>query len=331
MGLPRERTAELFEHIVDFSELREVIDHQVKTYSSGMFVRLAFAVAVSTDPDILVVDEALAVGDAAFQRKCFARIQKIRENGGTILMVSHSAQAVIELCDRAILLDNGDLLLDGDATKVVNQYHKMIYAPAERIATVRQQLLESSDEFQGNSEAGLANGSSHDNDGYDPSMNSKSVVRYEQNRARIGSPAITRLDGTPVNRLVRGRDYQLRYEVEFLSDAYAIRFGSLLKTLSGQELGGIVSHSPSNGLEVAKAGEKYTVAFNFRCALHPGTYFSNVGVVGILEDKETYLDRIIDALMFEVLPEKDLLITGTVDFSCPDVPSVLFQRSSDPH
>ena len=115
LGLSREETASRFDAIHEFSGIGEFIDTQVKFYSSGMFVRLAFAVAIHTEPDILLVDEVLAVGDEAFQRKCMERIAQFRAAGCTIILVSHSAAQVQELCDRALVLDEGELVFDGDA------------------------------------------------------------------------------------------------------------------------------------------------------------------------------------------------------------------------
>ena len=104
-----------FDEIAEFADIGDFIDQPVKSYSSGMVVRLAFAVAISIDPDILIVDEALAVGDEAFQRKCFARIKQIQKRGGTILFVSHGAGTIVELCNRALLIDQGELLIGGFA------------------------------------------------------------------------------------------------------------------------------------------------------------------------------------------------------------------------
>jgi len=110
LGLSREQIDARFEEILEFSGIGEFIDTAVKFYSSGMYVRLAFAVAVHTDPDVLLVDEVLAVGDEAFQRKCMDRIHQFRNEGRTIILVSHSAQQVQELCDRGILLHHGKLV-----------------------------------------------------------------------------------------------------------------------------------------------------------------------------------------------------------------------------
>lgn len=120
MGMSRAETTARFEEILDFSGIGDFIDTQVKFYSSGMFVRLAFAVAVHTDPDILLVDEVLAVGDEAFQRKCMERIARFRKEGRTIILVSHSAAQVQELCDRGIVLKDGKMVFDGDVNEAVS-------------------------------------------------------------------------------------------------------------------------------------------------------------------------------------------------------------------
>jgi ABC-type polysaccharide/polyol phosphate transport system ATPase subunit len=115
LGLSRKQVEQYFESIVEFSEIGEFIDTQVKFYSSGMYVRLAFAIAVHVDPDILLVDEVLAVGDEPFQAKCMAKIQEFQKEGRTIVLVSHSAQQIENLCDRVVVLSHGDVLFDGPA------------------------------------------------------------------------------------------------------------------------------------------------------------------------------------------------------------------------
>ena len=120
MGMSPAETAARFDEILEFSGIGDFIDTQVKFYSSGMFVRLAFAVAVHTDPDVLLVDEVLAVGDEAFQRKCMERIMRFRSEGRTIVLVSHSAAQVQELCDRGIVLKDGQMVFDGDVNDAVS-------------------------------------------------------------------------------------------------------------------------------------------------------------------------------------------------------------------
>ncbi len=141
LGFSRAEMDERFEAIAAFAGIGEFIERPVKTYSSGMFVRLAFAVSTAVEPDILVVDEALSVGDEAFQRKCFARIEAIKERGGTILFVSHGAQTIVQLCDRAVLLDAGEKILEGEPKLVVGQYQRLVNASEERQAQIKSEIV----------------------------------------------------------------------------------------------------------------------------------------------------------------------------------------------
>jgi len=129
LGLSRRQTAEAFERIVDFSGIREFIDEPLRTYSTGMVMRLAFSVAIHKDPDILLIDEILAVGDAAFQAKCIEKVHEFRNAGKTLLCVSHS-NMIRQLCDRAIWLDHGELVLSGAIGDVLEAYAGRQIAPA---------------------------------------------------------------------------------------------------------------------------------------------------------------------------------------------------------
>jgi lipopolysaccharide transport system ATP-binding protein len=122
IGLSRRRTAKVFDEIVEFSGIGEFIEEPLRTYSSGMVMRLAFAVAINLDPEVLLVDEVLAVGDAAFQEKCFERLRQFRHAGKTLLCVSHSTALVREMCDRAIWLDHGELMMAGTIGDVIEAY-----------------------------------------------------------------------------------------------------------------------------------------------------------------------------------------------------------------
>jgi ABC-2 type transport system ATP-binding protein len=126
MGYSKEEMREREQSIIDFAEIGDFIDAPIKQYSSGMHTRLAFAVATEVDPQVLILDEILAVGDAAFQQKCFARIQNFRRAGKTILFVSHALPAVIEYCDRAILLEKGSIVADGDPSEVAEIYKQFM-------------------------------------------------------------------------------------------------------------------------------------------------------------------------------------------------------------
>ena len=323
-GISRDELARRYASIVAFAEIGEFIDQPVKTYSSGMYVRLAFAVAINVDPDILVVDEALSVGDEAFQRKCYARLETMRERGATVLFVSHSAGAVIELCNRALLLDRGECLASGAPKHVIARYHKLLYAPADRLEDLRRELRA---ELHGEDTAaaapvaagarpasgGAAAGESEEDAWFDPGLVPQSTVRYAARGAEILDPHLETPGGRRVNVLRPGTPAVYAFRVRFQHAASAVRFGMLFKTTTGVELAGAVSAQPAEAIAAVDAGQEVQVRFRFRCLLAPGTYFTNAGVLGLVGEGEEYLDRRIDVAMFRVMPDPQRLATGHVD------------------
>jgi len=333
-GLSEQELDTRFDAILDFAEIGDFIDQPIKTYSSGMYVRLAFSVAINVSPDVLVVDEALSVGDEAFQRKCFARIDAIRDAGATVLFVSHATGTVIELCDRAILLDEGEMIADGTPGFVVPRYHKLLYSPSDKAVAVREAIKQ---EFiTGTSSGALPAIQPKDRckslDGipetvkdveireveesayFDEAMTPRSTVHYQSRGASITVPRIETRMGRQVNVLSPGREYIYTYDVLFQAAAVGVRLGMMIKTITGLELGGAATApNPASGMFVP-AGQRLQARFRFRAMLAPGVYFMNAGVTAAEPEGETYLDRIIDVLMFRVTHDADRIATGTVDF-----------------
>jgi len=331
LGLTQEEIDQRFDAIAAFADIGEFIEQPVKSYSSGMVVRLGFAVAINVDPEILVVDEALAVGDEIFQRKCFSRIETIKSKGATILFVSHSGATVVGLCDRAILLDGGERLATGLPKQIVGRYQKLLYAPAEKRGLIRQEILDRDRLTESADTTGkmpsLATQPKFETDeelheSFDPALRPAATISYEPQDVMIEEPAIFTVAGERVNKLIRGRGYQFTYKAAFTAAASSVRFGMLIKTISGVELGGAAS-APSIGEAISHvpAGSVYEAAFHFTCSLNPGVYFLNAGIVGLRSDTETYLHRLLDAAMFHVLPESGSISTGVVDFNC--IPEIL--------
>jgi len=337
LGLKREEIDARFDEIVAFADIGEFIEQPVKTYSSGMTVRLAFAVAINVDPQILVVDEALSVGDELFQRKCFSRIEAIRSTGATILFVSHSGGAVVELCDRALLLDSGERLAVSTPKKIVGRYQKLLYAPSDKREAIRAEIrIEDAgdthsvnDSFDGHSPIVLSAAEQNDlPDSYDPALKPSSVIVYESHGAVIEDPGIYSTDGERVNNLTRGKTYLYRYSVRFENAANYVRFGMLIKTTSGLELGGATTATSNRtSLPYVLSGTVVSVEFQFVCGLNAGVYFLNAGIVGELNGAETYLHRLIDIVSFRVMSEVENLSTGVIDFSC--VPRIEMTKLSD--
>lgn len=319
LGLANAEINQRFDAIAAFADIGPFIDQPVKTYSSGMMVRLAFAVAINVDPEILIVDEALSVGDELFQRKCFSRIEAIRDQGATILFVSHSGGTIVELCDRAILMDAGEKLAIGQPKQIVGRYQKLLYAPADKCQAIREQILkaEAASELAGPGQDQDQAPAVSLQESFDPHLQPSSAIEYESLGANIANPAVLTLSGTKVNNLVRGRTYRYTYQVKFSRSASNVRFGLLIKTTAGVELGGGVSASSARtSVAVVEPGAHYAVEFRFVCALNPGVYFLNAGVVGDVGGSETFLHRITDIALFRVMPDAETLSTGIVDFGC---------------
>lgn len=324
LGLTVDEINKKFDSVLAFAEIGQFIDQPVKTYSSGMMMRLAFSVAIHVEPEILIVDEALAVGDERFQRKCFSRIEQIRNDGATILFVSHSGGTVIELCDRAILLDAGEKLAIGTPKQIVGSYQKLLYAPSDARNKIREQILNHEiqanivNEMQSFDDQQQVKDQQHVKllkESYDPNLKPTSQVEYQSLGAVIEDPKILTIGGEQVNHLVRGKAYRYCYKVRFSQDCSGIKFGMLLKTTSGVELGGAIS-TYDQGVQslVAKQGSVYNVEFKFNCNLNPNVYFLNAGVMGLVDGHETYLHRQIDFAMFRVLSDNDQYKHGIVDF-----------------
>lgn len=323
LGLSRKEAEGKLGDILAFADIGQFIDQPVKTYSSGMFVRLAFATAINTDPDILIVDEALAVGDEAFQRKCFARLRQIQNDGATILFVSHSAQSVIELCDRAILLDDGELLMQGDPKAVTSQYQRLVHAPPEKADAIRadirlletestQELPESinegamSKELVATTRQSGAVLLSHPDialqfEAFEDSIRPESTITYSERGAKISNVRIVNSNNELCNILVQGQTYYYCYKVTFESRQRDVSFAMLLKTVTGLEISGEWSHLAGEGLSF-EAGEAAEVRFPFTNRMLQGTYFANAGVFSHAEGDFVQLHRVIDAVMFKVAP-----------------------------
>ena len=324
LGLNRKEIDARFKAIADFADIGSFMDQPVKSYSSGMVVRLAFAVAIHVDPSILVVDEALSVGDELFQRKCFARIEAIRKMGATVLFVSHWGSTVVDLSDRAILLDQGELLTVGEPKHVVNSYQRLLYAPEEKRLEIRDDIVHA---VGTDAEAASGGESAHAcrqnlaglegaEEIFDPGLKPASTVVFESRGVRIGEARICTQDGRQVNGLVRGGCYRFQYEVVFERAVRDVRFAMLIKTITGMPLGGGLSAaSPGEGLQTAKAGMTCNVDFSFSCHLNPGLYFLNAGVFGNDGSvEEVILHRKVDVLAFRVLPVQGNRGTEIVDF-----------------
>lgn len=265
MGFSRAEMDARFDEIVDFADIGEFLDQPVRTYSSGMFVRLAFAVAVSVVPDILVVDEALAVGDAAFQAKCLRRIDGIRRRGGTVLIVTHVVEQVAHHCDRAILLDHGRVRADGDVVSTLQQY---------------VQCLESAGcEESLEDEGPIVDQGPGDAFSDHPAYLS-TERRWGDRRATIETIRFVQNGLIDPDIFYPAVSVEARLCIRFHFNVERPIYGLAIKSMDGAMLLSTNSREllGSAGLQAQKAGDRVNVCFKFEPMLDSGDYALSVGV-----------------------------------------------------
>lgn len=249
MGLSRRETDRLFPEIERFAEIGQFIHQPVKTYSSGMFVRLAFAVASNVEPDILVIDEALAVGDAVFQHRCLRRIKEIQERGSTVLFVSHDAAAVRALCSRAILMSAGRVLSDGAPVEVLNHYQKTV--------------MEREQEY----EEGAAAGGSQDGEGAETYAPLRYTYRHGDGSAEIVSAELLDSARRPVGVVETGSPLAVRVRARFHREVDDAVFGFLVNDSRGVHAYGTNTKEQQIDLGLLRRGEVVEAVFAFDCWL----------------------------------------------------------------
>ena len=332
-GLSRAEITARFDDIVTFADIGAYIDQPVKTYSSGMFVRLAFSLAINVDPDVLIVDEALSVGDEAFQRKCFARLERFRNAGGTLLFVTHHPGTILQLCDRALLLDQGESLFFGNPRDALTLYQRVLYAPESERGALRAQILDNPDTVlrrrtsaAGDAVAIADDGAAGNDDvsGLVPEMRSTSRVVYDPNGAIIDNIRLLDAAGAPCNVLSRGRRYQICFDVAFTETAHWVSFQTVIKLVNGYGLAGMITDAVEHHAELVEGGARARVSFTFECRLNEGSYFFNVAVTAARDDDRVYLHRIVDADIFRVAEDTgqtegvvDLALTAAVTLTQP--------------
>lgn len=329
LGLSQDEIEARFDDIAAFADIGDFIEQPVKFYSSGMLVRLAFAVQAMVDPDILIVDEALAVGDERFQRKCFRRLEELREKGASILFVSHAGQQIVELCDRALLLEQGKRLLFADPLTTVRAYHKMLFAPPTEQPTLIQKIIEQDRKYasgqsgqtiiSANNRSTLPENQSdspstlQESDFYQEHLIPESTQEHPLQGARLDSIKIYNLEGRQVNNLLPGREYIFEICGVFLEERELVYVGFHIRAANGTELTGRVYPPWGKYLERVKSGQKFRLTHRIKMNLAPAVYFSGGGIWSAHEP--VCLHKVVDATMFRVLPKLRNDSFGHVDLS----------------
>lgn len=305
LGLSRKEVDRKLEDILSFADIGDFVKQPVKTYSSGMFARLAFSVAVHVEPDILIVDEALSVGDAWFQHKSMAKMRRLMESGCTVLFVSHSIDAVRALCDRAIWIDGGRVKMQGAVTDVTNAYMNDVFIEQNRIALESEpaRLLPEAAAAASNSVPALEQLPWRDPAEFDWSGDTRALI------ARIASVRVLNSRGLETNRIEQDEEFCIETSLQFFQAIENVSIGFLIKDQFGQDLTGeSIFNTRRRGIDVA-ADSVVQVRFRSRMALRGGQSYA----IAVRVNRVTRWDRADNvtiladelAAVFEVLTSTD--------------------------
>lgn len=306
LGLTRAEAEHKFGDIAEFADIGDFIDQPVKTYSSGMMMRLAFAVQTVLEPTILIVDEALAVGDARFQEKCFRKLRELRDSGVSVLFVTHDVNSVTTFCDRAILMNAGSVLAVGKPASVVKEYLEVLYG-GPSVDGLRTPLSD-----QGSITHADAPTSA---EAIAAKNVEKAAGRFGNRKVEIISVGIFKPDGSIVDALMSGEKYRIKQRVRVNEDVDYLSTGFIIKTPKSIDIFGVTNQSSNQSTFLnLKQGQIIDIWIDIDLWLAAGEYILHVANAG--EDGVQY-DCIASALQFTVLGTPQLFTSSLVNL-CPD-------------
>lgn len=279
MGFSKKEIDEKMDSILKFADIGDYVYQPCKTYSSGMFVRLAFAVAINIDPEILIVDEALSVGDVFFQAKCYQKFDEFKKLGKTILFVSHDLSSISKYCDRVILLNQGKKLGEGTPKEMIDAYKRVLvgqYQEEDKVQTEKS------------------------TEGINPN-----VLEYGDKSAVITEYGIVDENNVPSTAIVKGSRFTIHMDVEFCEDVAAPIFAFSIKNIKGTEITGTNTMYEKAFLEPVSKGEKKHITFNQEMNLQGGEYLLSLGVTGFDSCDFKVYHRLYDVVNITVVSDKD--------------------------
>lgn len=288
IGFSEKEIDEKMDAILEFADIGDYVYQPVKTYSSGMFVRLAFAVAINIEPEILIVDEALSVGDVFFQAKCYHKFEEFKEMGKTILFVSHDLSSISKYCDRVVLLNQGVKLGEGSPKEMIDVYKRVLVGQYEMHEDEGTNLLEDKD---------VAAAAKM---GVNPEL-----LEYGTNAAKITEYYITDDKGIHTTAVIKGQEFSIHMKVDFMEDVPAPIFAFTIKNIKGTEITGTNTMVEKAFLESVQAGAKKEIVFTQKMSLQGGEYLLSLGVTGYERDKFEVYHRLYDVLNLTVISDKD--------------------------
>lgn len=315
MGYSREEVDARMDDILKFADIGEFVHQPVKKYSSGMFVRLAFALAINIDPEILVVDEALSVGDVFFQAKCYQKFEDFKQEGKTILFVSHDLSSITKYCDRVVLLHKGEMLAEGSPKEMVDLYKKIL------TGSYQDRMEEERKHGFGN-DAGDADGQSlpaaaqsgmqallqSDTHGTDWKYSfavNPLVSSYGSKEAEIVDFSVLDEGGNLSDTIIKGSRFTIRYRVFFHKDVQDPIFTFTFKTIKGTDVTGTNSMIEKKLVHGIRAGSLYEVTFEQAMTLQGGEYLLSISCTGFENGELKAYHRLYDLLNITVISDKN--------------------------
>ena len=326
MGFSKKEMDAKLQEILDFADIGDFVYQPVKTYSSGMFVRLAFALAINVEPEILIVDEALSVGDVFFQSKCYRRMEEIRQKGTTILMVTHDMGSIIKYCDKVVLLNKGNFVAEGAPGHMVDLYKKILAGQMEGLEAAKDVDSDFSGETAEKEQKEKTYQLPHGKLMKDSLTINSNRTEYGDGRAEIYDLGLFDQRGNLTNLLLKGEEFTIKEKIRFAAPIQSPIFTYTIKDKKGTDLTGTNTMFEGTDIKPVKAGDEYEVSFTQKMTLQGGEYLLSMSCTGFEQGEHTVYHRLYDVANITVISNKDTV--GVYDMESA-VQAVKIERNHD--
>lgn len=316
IGFSKKEIDAKMDDILNFADIGDYVYQPVKTYSSGMFVRLAFAVAINIEPEILIVDEALSVGDVFFQAKCYHKFEEFKEMGKTIVFVSHDLSSISKYCDRVVLLNQGVKLGEGSPKEMIDAYKQVLVGQYVPAADDQSLLSDKEITAAAAAAAGTVKGEVN-----------PELLEYGTKDAMITGYKITDDIGRETSALLKGKECTITMQVHFEHDIEAPIFAFTIKNIKGVEITGTNTMVEKAFLSPVRAGSDMEITFTQKIDLQGGEYLLSFGVTGFEKEEFQVYHRLYDVMNMTVISDKDTV--GYYDMNSKVVVKELSQQEKE--
>ena len=326
MGFSKKEMDAKLQEILDFADIGDFVYQPVKTYSSGMFVRLAFALAINVEPEILIVDEALSVGDVFFQSKCYRRMEEIRQKGTTILMVTHDMGSIIKYCDKVVLLNKGNFVAEGAPGHMVDLYKKILAGQMDGLEAAKDVDSDFSGETAEKEQKEKTYQLPHGKLMKDSLTINSNRTEYGDGRAEIYDLGLFDQRGNLTNLLLKGEEFTIKEKIRFAAPIQSPIFTYTIKDKKGTDLTGTNTMFEGTDIKPVKAGDEYEVSFTQKMTLQGGEYLLSMSCTGFEQGEHTVYHRLYDVANITVISNKNTV--GVYDMESA-VQAVKIERNHD--